>query len=264
MNDILSCEELSVSYDTTPILWDVTFTIPAGKIVAIVGPNGAGKSSLLKAIVEIIKPLSGKVRCLGTSFKKARKKVAYIPQKEEIDWDFPITVVEVVLMGRYPQLGLLKWTRKADQEAAYQALKMLEIEDLAERQISELSGGQQQRVFIARALVQEADLYLLDEPFTAIDAATEAILIEVFKKLKEKGKTLVVVHHDLQTIETIFDWVILLNTRLVTYGEVSAVFNSENLCKTYGKKEEIFIEMMRELKRKRSGLESGFKSTTLP
>lgn len=257
MDDVLSCEQLSVSYDKNPVLWDVTFTIPAGKIVAIIGPNGAGKSSLLKAIVDILKPLSGAVRCLGSSFKKTRKRVAYVPQKEGVDWDFPITVLEVVLMGRYPQLGLFKWTRTADREAARHALRILEIEDLAERQISELSGGQQQRVFIARALVQDADLYLLDEPFSAVDAATERLLIEVFKKLKEKGKTLLVVHHDLQTVEAIFDWALMLNTRLIIYGDVASVFTSENLCKTYGKKEEIFIEMVRELKRKQSGLESG-------
>jgi manganese/zinc/iron transport system ATP- binding protein len=254
VDNILECKELSVAYNTSLVLWDLTFAVPSGKIVGIIGPNGAGKSTLLKTIVEIIKPLSGTVECLGASFKKKRKQIAYVPQKEGVDWDFPITVLEVVLMGRYPQLGLLKWSRQADVEAAYKALELLEIEGLADRQISELSGGQQQRVFIARALVQDADLYLLDEPFTAVDAATETILIDVFKKLKEKGKTLLIVHHDLQTVETIFDWVLLLNTRLITYGEVSSVFTEENLCRTYGKKEEIFIEMVQELKRKKIGL----------
>ena len=254
MDKALSCEQLNVCYDKNPVLWDVNLAIPKGKLVAIVGPNGAGKSTLLKTIVEIIKPLSGKVECFGIPFKKARKKIAYVPQKETVDWDFPITVLEVVLMGRYPQLGLFKWIRKADKEAAANALKILGIEDLADRQISELSGGQQQRVFIARALVQDADLYLLDEPFSAVDAATEAVLITVFKKLKDKGKTLLIVHHDLQTIESIFDSVVLLNTRVILYGDVATVFTHENLCKTYGKKEEIFTEMATQLKKKKSGL----------
>jgi len=256
MDDILQCEHLSVAYDTSPVLPDLSFAIPAGKLVGIIGPNGAGKSSLLKAIVEIIKPLSGKVSCFGAPFKKKREKIAYVPQKEGVDWDFPITVLEVVLMGRYPKLGLFKWARQADVEAALNALQLLEIEDLASRQISELSGGQQQRVFIARALVQDADLYLLDEPFSAVDAATEAILIDVFKRLRDKGKTLLVVHHDLQTVETLFDWVIMLNTRLVVCGEVSSVFTQENLSKAYGRKGEIFVEMIRELERKKSGLSS--------
>lgn len=254
MDKILNCEQLNVCYDKNPVLADINLSIPKGKLIAIVGPNGAGKSTLLKAIVEIIKPLSGKVECFGLPFKKARKKIAYVPQKETVDWDFPITVLEVVLMGRYPQLGLFKWVRKADREAAANALKLLGIEDLADRQISELSGGQQQRVFIARALVQDADLYLLDEPFSAVDAATEAVLVQVFKKLKDKGKTLLVIHHDLQTIESIFDWVILLNTRVILYGDVATVFTHENICKTYGKKEEIFTEMTTQLKKKKSGL----------
>ena len=251
---ILCSEQLNVSYEKNLVLWDINFSIPRGKLVAIIGPNGAGKSTLLKAVVEIVKPLSGKVECFGVPFKKARKKIAYVPQKESVDWDFPITVLEVVLMGRYPQLGVFKWARRADKEAARNALKLLGIEGFAEHQISELSGGQQQRVFIARALVQDADLYLLDEPFTAVDAATEGILVDIFKKLREKGKTLVVVHHDLQTVESIFDWVLLLNTRLITYGEVSTAFTPENLCKTYGKKEEIFTEMANQLKKKKSGL----------
>jgi manganese/zinc/iron transport system ATP- binding protein len=254
MDKVLNCEQLNVCYDKNPVLWDITLSIPKGKLVAIVGPNGAGKSTLLKTIVEIIKPLSGKVECFGMPFKRARKKIAYVPQKETVDWDFPITVLEVVLMGRYPQLGLFKWIRKADREAANNALKILGIEDLADCQISELSGGQQQRVFIARALVQDADLYLLDEPFSAVDVATEAVLVDVFKKLKEKGKTLIVVHHDLQSIETVFDSIILLNTRLIVYGDVATVFTHENLCKTYGKKEEIFTEMTAKLKKKKSGL----------
>jgi manganese/zinc/iron transport system ATP- binding protein len=249
----LHCEQLNVCYDKNLVLWDINLSIPQGQLVAVVGPNGAGKSTLLKAIVEIIKPLSGQVECFGKSFRKVRKKIAYVPQKETVDWDFPITVREVVLMGRYPELGLFKWIRKADKEAANHALKILGIEDLADRHISELSGGQQQRVFIARALVQDADLYLLDEPFSAVDMATETVLVEVFKKLKNKGKTLIVVHHDLQSIETVFDSVILLNTRLIVYGEVASVFTHENLCKTYGRKEEIFTEMVRKLNRKARG-----------
>jgi manganese/zinc/iron transport system ATP- binding protein len=254
VDKVLCCKQLNVSYDTTPVLWDINLEVPPGKLVAIVGPNGAGKSTLLKAIVGIIPPFSGVIECLGSCFKKVRKKIAYVPQKEAVDWDFPITAFEVVLMGRYHQLGLFKWTRNADKEAARNALNVLGIEHLADAQIGELSGGQQQRVFIARALVQDPDLYILDEPFTGIDAATEAVLIAVFKKLQEKGKTLLIVHHDLQSVSQIFDWVILLNTRLIASGELSKVFTTENLYQTYGQKEEIFTEMIAQLKKKNSGM----------
>ena len=254
MNKVLRCKQLNVSYDTTPVLWDINLEVPYGKLVAVIGPNGAGKSTLLKAIVDIIPPFSGTVECLGSYFKKVRKKIAYVPQKEAVDWDFPITALEVVLMGRYHQLGLFKWIRKADREAARHALNVLGIEHLADSQIGELSGGQQQRVFIARAIVQDPDLYILDEPFTGIDAATESVLITVFKKLQEKGKTLLIVHHDLQSVSQIFDWVILLNTRVIACGELDKVFTTENLYQTYGQKEEIFTEMIVQLKKKNSGM----------
>lgn len=254
MKKVLLCKRLNVSYDTTPVLWDINLEVPVGKLVAIIGPNGAGKSTLLKTIVGIIPPFSGTVECLGDCFKKVRKKIAYVPQKEAVDWDFPITALEVVLMGRYHQLGLFKWIRKADREAARNALDVLGIQHLADCQIGELSGGQQQRVFIARALVQDPDLYILDEPFTGIDAATESVLITVFKKLQDKGKTLLVVHHDLQSVSQIFDWVILLNTRLIACGELEKAFTTENLYQTYGQKEEIFTEMIGQLKKKNSGM----------
>lgn len=254
MESSLKCDLLNVYYDDHPVLFDVSFEIPKGKLVAIIGPNGAGKSTLLKSILGTIKPLSGTVECFSLPFHKAKKKIAYVPQKESIDWDFPITVLEVVLMGRYHHLGLFKWVRDCDKEAAMEALKLLEIESLATRQIAELSGGQQQRVFIARALVQQADLYLLDEPFAAVDAATEALLIEIFKKLKEKGKTLVIVHHDLYSVESIFDWVILLNNRLIGCGEKEKWFTPEKISQTYGKKEEIFSDVISQLKKTKSGL----------
>lgn len=250
----LHLEHLTVYYQQQPVLWDLSLDIPEGKLVAIVGPNGAGKSTLLKTIIGSIDPLSGNIKCLGCSYKKSKKHIAYVPQKEAIDWDFPITVLEVVLMGRYHHLGLFKWTRQADIEAAMEALQALEIEDLAQKQIGELSGGQQQRVFMARALVQDAKMYLLDEPFSAVDASTESFLIDIFKKLKEKGKTLIVVHHDLESIEHIFDWVVLLNNRLIASGPVKDVFTLTNLSRTYGKKEEIFSEITNLFQKKKRGV----------
>ncbi len=253
MNSSLRLEHLSVYYHKQPVLWDVNLTIPEGKLVAIVGPNGAGKSTLLKTIIGSISPLSGHITCLGGPYRKTKKHVAYVPQKEVIDWDFPITVLEVVLMGRYHHLGLFKWTRQADVEAAMEALRSLEIENLAHRQIGELSGGQQQRVFMARALVQDAKMYLLDEPFSAVDASTEAFLINIFKRLQQKGKTLIVVHHDLESIEDIFDWVVLLSNRVVAAGPVKEVFTLANLSLTYGKKEEIFSEITTLFQKKKRG-----------
>jgi manganese/zinc/iron transport system ATP- binding protein len=254
LSSSLRLEHLTVYYQKQPVLWDVNLEIPAGKLVAIVGPNGAGKSTLLKTIIGSITPLSGTISCLGTSYNACKQHIAYVPQKEIIDWDFPITVLEVVLMGRYHQLGLFKWTREADKEAALEALRALEIEDLADKQIGELSGGQQQRVFMARALVQDAKMYLLDEPFTAVDASTEAFLIEILKKLRQKGKTIVVVHHDLESIEHIFDWIVLLNNRVVAAGAVQDVFNLANVSRTYGKKEEIFAEITTLFQKKKRGV----------
>lgn len=253
MNYPIVVKELSVYYDKIPVLWGVNVSIPEGQLVAIVGPNGGGKSTFLKSLVGIIPTLSGNIECFGKAFSKVRNQIAYVPQKESVDWDFPISVLEVVLMGKFHDLGFFKWPRRKDREKAFEILKLLEMDHLATRQISELSGGQQQRVFIARALMQEADVYLLDEPFTGVDAATEVILVRIFKELRKKGKTVVIVHHDLQNIETLFDWMVLLNTRVIAAGNVQEVFTQENLAKTYGRKEEIFLEMVGQLKRKESG-----------
>lgn len=244
MNPAISCKDLSCCYDKSPVLWDVSLAVPRGVLCAIIGPNGAGKSTFLKACVDLIKPFSGKVTCFGKPFKKSKDRIAYVPQKEMVDWEFPITVLEVVLMGRYNKLGMFRLIREADKDAANKVMKLLGIDHLKDRQISELSGGQQQRVFMARALMQDADLYLLDEPFAGIDAATEMTLTTLFKDLKEKGKTIVIVHHDLQCVRALFDYVIFLNTRLIAYGKTKDVFTRENLCKTYGKKGEILTEVV--------------------
>ncbi len=230
----LTVDQLSVNYDKVPVLWDLNFSIPKGKLVGILGPNGAGKSTLLKALLGIIKPLSGRIEFLGEPYKKARKSVAYVPQRSAVDWDFPITVFDVVLMGRYGKTGLFKRVKKSDKEAVERTLEMVGLESFANRQIGELSGGQQQRVFIARALLQEAEIYLMDEPFAGVDIATEKVIVSIFDELRSKGKTLFVVHHDLNSVDQYFDWVILLNTSLIACGPVEEVFNREMLLKTYG------------------------------
>jgi manganese/zinc/iron transport system ATP- binding protein len=238
----IDTEALNINYGKTPILWDVTLQIPLGKMVGIVGPNGAGKSTLLKAALGLVKPLSGNVHVLGHPVGAVRQKIAYVPQRESVDWDFPITALEVVLMGRYGRLGLFGRIRKADREAALAALDLVGMSAYANRQISQLSGGQQQRLFIARALVQNADLLLLDEPFAGVDLATEKAIVKLLHQLRDQGKTLLVVHHDLPTVEEYFDWVLLLNTRLLACGPTVEVFNRENMTKTFGKSHLLFEE----------------------
>lgn len=250
---VLKVERLTVNYDKTPVLWDIHFEIPAGNMVGIVGPNGAGKSTLLKSLLEMVEPLSGKVEFFGKPYKKVYKSIAYVPQRTSVDWDFPITVLDVVLMGRYGKLGLLKWPKAADKEAALLALDMVGMLGFADRQISQLSGGQQQRVFIARALLQEADIYLMDEPFAGVDVATEKTIVVLLEKLKKQGKTLFIVHHDLHTVEKYFDWVILLNTCLVACGPVSEVFHSDNLLRTYGSSSALLGEAAKISQNKTSG-----------
>lgn len=252
----IEVHHLTVNYDKTSALWDLSFAILPGQLVGIIGPNGAGKSSLLKALLGFVKPLSGKILFFDQPFKHLRKKIAYVPQKGSIDWEFPITVFDVVLMGRYGHLKGLKWYRKADRAAARQILRRLEMNHLAERQISELSGGQQQRLFIARALMQDADIFLLDEPFAGVDKATEKVTIDILKGLKEKGKTLLVVHHDLNTVKTTFDSVLILKTSLVAHGEVEEVFTSENLNRAFGQKSTLFDEAIRLSQQKTSGFVS--------
>jgi manganese/zinc/iron transport system ATP- binding protein len=238
----MEAEDLNVNYGKTPVLWDVSFRIPKGVLVGIIGPNGAGKSTLLKAALGLVKPLSGKVDLLGESISKVRRKIAYVPQRESVDWDFPITALEVVLMGRYGRLGLFGRIRKADREAAAAALDLVGMGAYADRQIGQLSGGQQQRLFIARSLVQNAELFLLDEPFAGVDLATERSIVDLLRKQRDEGKTVFSVHHDLPTVEEYFDWVVLLNTRLVACGPAKEVFTRENLASAFGKNQTLFDE----------------------
>ena len=230
----VSIHDLTVAYHRKPVLWDVDLDIPEGKLVAIIGPNGAGKSTLIKAVMDLVPKASGKVMLYGKPFKKQRKLVAYVPQRESVDWDFPIDALGVVSMGCYSNIGWCKPVRKRDSQAAMNALDRVGMADYARRQISQLSGGQQQRVFLARALAQDSTIYFMDEPFASVDAATEKAIIKVLEELRSSGKTVVVVHHDLQTVREYFDHVILLNMRVVAHGSVEEVFTDENLRKTYG------------------------------
>ena len=239
MSTILETQSLYVNYEKTPVLWDVSMKIPRGKLVGIVGPNGAGKSTLIKAVLGIVKPLSGMIQ-IDTA-----ARVAYVPQRDSVDWDFPISVFDVVIMGRYGGLGYLKRVTKADREAAYLALEQVGLDSFAKRQIDELSGGQKQRLFIARALIQDVDVYFLDEPFAGVDVASEKVIFDLLIELKEAGKTIFVVHHDLTSIESYFDYLILLNLRLVACGPLNEVFNVENLSKTFGKHQPLFDEVTR-------------------
>ncbi len=256
--------DLTVAYRDRPVLWDVDVEAPSGVLMAIVGPNGAGKTTLLKAILGLIRPAAGTVRIFGQTLEAVRRLVGYVPQHRDVDWDFPTTVLDVVMMGRYGHLG---WFRRPGARERALALSALEqvglaelahrqisqlsggqqqrvflaraleqvgLAELAHRQISQLSGGQQQRVFLARALVQDAQIYLMDEPFAGVDALTEVAILKVMRSLRAAGKTVVVVHHDLQTVKEYFDWVLLLNVRRVACGPVAEVFTGENLRRTYG------------------------------
>ncbi len=235
-NIVVKVDDLTVAYHEKPVLWDIDWQIPQGVLMAIVGPNGAGKSTLIKSVMGLVEPLAGTIRIFNEPFEKIKKRVAYVPQRESVDWDFPTTVLDVVKMGTYGKLGWFKRPGKNEKLAAEEALQKLGILDLAQRQISQLSGGQQQRVFLARALVQEADIYFMDEPFQGVDVTTEKAIIQLLKEIKAKGKTVVVVHHDLDTVEDYFDWVTLLNVQLMACGPTEKVFNKENLQKTYNSK----------------------------
>lgn len=229
----ISIEDMTVAYHKKPVLWDVDLNIPKGILLAIVGPNGAGKSTLIKSMLDLIKPISGEVSFDGKTYKEYRKHIGYVPQSGSVDWDFPTNVLDVVLMGRYGEIGWIKRPTKKDKKLALDSLAKVGMDGYANRQISQLSGGQQQRVFLARALVQNAEIYFMDEPFKGVDAKTEKSIVAILKELKNQGKTLVVVHHDLQTVEEYFDWVALLNKQLIAYGLVKEVFTDENLNKTY-------------------------------
>ena len=226
--------DLTVAYHRKPVLWDIDLTLPEGRLIAVVGPNGAGKSTFIKAVLGLVPRASGKVTIYGESYETQRHLVGYVPQRESVDWDFPVNALDVVAMGLYRRIGWFRPVSRSHRQTAMEALEKVGMANFATRQISQLSGGQQQRVFLARALAQDAQIYFMDEPFAGVDVATERAIIALLKELKAAGKTCVVVHHDIQTVTTYFDHVVLLNMRLVAAGPVDPVFSEENLKKTYG------------------------------
>ncbi len=241
--------DVTVAYHRKPVLWDVDVSLPIGKLIAIVGPNGAGKSTLIKAALGLVPLASGRIEIFGQPLRRVRQRVGYVPQRETVDWDFPVDALDVVLMGRYGRLGWIRRPGKADRAIALECLKQVGLQDFASRQISQLSGGQQQRVFLARALAQQADLYFMDEPFAGVDAATEKAIVEVLRDLRSAGRTVIAVHHDLQTVPEYFDHVVLLNMRLVAAGPVETTFTRENLQRTYGGRLTLLDEAVESLRK---------------
>jgi manganese/zinc/iron transport system ATP- binding protein len=238
----IEVHDLTVSYDKKPVLWNIDVVIPEGQIIGIIGPNGAGKSTLIKAIMGLLPAESGWVKIYGEPLERQRRLVGYVPQRESVDWDFPVTVRDVVLMGTYGRLGLLRRPGKSEHELCQRCLEQVGMAAFANRQIANLSGGQRQRVFLARALAQDSRIYLMDEPFVGVDAATESAIIELLRTLKEQGRTLLVVHHDLQTAPDYFDSILMLNMRLVAFGPTTEVFTTSLLQKTYGGRLTILAE----------------------
>lgn len=233
---IIEAHDLTVLYGRKPALWNVDFTLPSKNVIGIMGPNGSGKSTLLKSIMGVIKPTSGYTKVYDTDIDDVRDKVSYVPQRQDIDWDFPASVWDIVAMGRYHKTGLFRRLNATDEHLISESLEKVNMLAYAKRQISQLSGGQQQRVFLARALAQEGELIMMDEPFAGVDIATEEMIIELLKEMKDQGKTLLVVHHDLHTARSYFDHLVLLNTRLVASGPVEEVFTDKILTETYGGK----------------------------
>ncbi|MEX2501870.1 MAG: metal ABC transporter ATP-binding protein [Trueperaceae bacterium] len=227
-------EDLTVAYQSTPVLWDIDFDVPPGVLAAVVGPNGAGKSTLVKAILGLIRPTAGHVTLHGRKVREMRDRIGYVPQRTSVDWDFPTTVLDVVGMGLYGRLGWFRRPGRREREQAMAALEQVGMSDFADRQIAELSGGQQQRTFLARALVQDADVYFLDEPMAGVDATSERAILEVLRGLRDQGRTVVVVHHDLQTVTRYFDWLLLLNVRTIAQGPVKDTYTRANLRQAYG------------------------------
>jgi manganese/zinc/iron transport system ATP- binding protein len=248
----LEIHDLTVAYHRNPVLWDIDFEVPEGRLMGIIGPNGAGKSTLIKSCLGLVQKASGWARFFGEPIENVRLRVGYVPQRGSVDWDFPTDVLDVVTMGTYGNLGWFKRPGKKEKQLALESLEMVGMEDFRSRQISQLSGGQQQRVFLARALAQQADLYLMDEPFAGVDAATEQAIIKILEELRSRNKTVLVVHHDLQTVEDYFDWVLLLNMRQIAFGPTEEVFTTENLRKTYGGRLNILTEVAEEVARQKS------------
>ena len=247
----IEVHDLTVSYQKKPVLYGVDLEVEEGSLVGIIGPNGAGKSTLIKTIMNMIKPNGGYVKIFGETPKTGIKRIGYIPQKESVDWDFPVTVLDVVLMGRYGHLGWFGRIRKEDRTKANECLEQVNMLAYADRPIGNLSGGQQQRVFLARALAQESAVYLMDEPFAGVDAVTEKTMISILQEMKNAGKTLMVVHHDLASAREYFDQLLLLNMRKVAYGPVQEVYTHELLQKTYGGKLAVLSEMATEVAKSR-------------
>ncbi len=230
----LAVSGLTVSYGEKPVLFSIEFATPPGAMMAIVGPNGAGKSTLIKALLGIVSKVSGEVSVFGQPYEQTRHRIAYVPQRASVDWDFPATALDVVLMGLYREIGLLRLAGRKHKARALDCLERVGMASFAARQIGQLSGGQQQRIFLARALAQDADLTIMDEPFAGVDAATERTIVAVLKDLNKAGKTIICVHHDLGTVAEYFDHVVLINVRKIADGPVEAVFTPENLQATYG------------------------------
>jgi manganese/zinc/iron transport system ATP- binding protein len=230
----LEVQDLTVAYREQPALWDVDLAVGPGRLAAIIGPNGAGKSTLIKAILGLVPAQAGTVRLFGRPYAEVRRRVGYVPQRGSVDWDFPTQALDVVTMGTYGRLGWLRRPGKAERRRAAECLDQVGLSDFANRQISQLSGGQQQRVFLARALAQEAELYLMDEPFAGVDATTERAIVDLLTSLRDRGRTVICVHHDLDSAPEYFDWVALLNVRLVAAGDLATTFTAENLARAYG------------------------------
>ncbi len=248
----IEVRDLTVAYREKPVLWDIDLEVPRGVLMAIVGPNGAGKTTLIKSILGLVRSAAGEVLVHGKPYEKQRSRVAYVPQRGSVDWDFPTSALDVVMMGRYADIGWIRRPRARDRRAAVEALKKVGMDPYAARQISQLSGGQQQRVFLARALVQDADLFFMDEPFQGVDATTEKAIVELLRDLRSRDKTVVVVHHDLQTVAEYFDSVLLLNVRRIAAGPVDDVFTDENLRLTYGGRVGFVRERLRRISQQAS------------
>jgi manganese/zinc/iron transport system ATP- binding protein len=234
MTPLLDIHDVTVAYHRRPVVWDVDLSIEQPQLAAIVGPNGAGKSTLIKAALGLVPMASGRVQVFGQPVAQVRRRIGYVPQRESVDWDFPVSVLDVVLMGTYGKLGWIRRPAAAERSWARQCLEKVGLSSYERQQIGQLSGGQQQRVFLARALAQKADLYFMDEPMAGVDAATERMIFQVLRELRDAGKTIIAVHHDLRTVPQYFDYVVLLNVRLVAAGPRELVFTPENLRKTYG------------------------------
>lgn len=232
---VIDIKNLTVAYSDIAALENVNLEINKGDFIALVGPNGAGKSTLLKSIVNFLKPVTGNIKINGKSYREMRKQIAYVPQRGSVDWDFPTTLFDVVEMGSYARVGFFKRVGKEEKKRVKKAIEQVDMLDFMDRQISELSGGQQQRAFLARALLQDADIYLMDEPFQGVDAKTEKAIVEILKKLKSENKTVVVVHHDLETVPVYFDSVALINRTVIASGKIEDVFTKENIEETYRK-----------------------------